>query len=236
MPLIAKHFFWPQLIHHFGCSKVAAYSEANSCSEEFTSDIAKWLFLSVGLLARHIFCAVCIFDTLQPLDSSANRWRQTFTQARAIYMLPFHLWKKYTWLKFSPSFLYCICVSNSTLGPHEPLLATIKMRNLAWFEHITIMTASPLPILLSALDGCCRLELIIKGQLPMYIYISKELDSHVHSRTTQYRQSRAISAALSPCIPNDMDGLRTDNDGMCIVQRQGLLFQDRTMTWNTGSA
>ena len=32
----SEAIFRPQLIHHFGYSKVAAYSGANLCSEEFT--------------------------------------------------------------------------------------------------------------------------------------------------------------------------------------------------------
>ena len=83
IPLIAKQFFG-RLIHHFGYSKVAADNVANSCIEEFILDIAKWLYSSEGLLAWQTFCAVCISNTLQPLDSSTNRGRQTFTEVDTI--------------------------------------------------------------------------------------------------------------------------------------------------------
>ena len=80
MPLTAKQFLRHQLIHHFGNSKVAAYCEAYSCSEEFTLDTAKWLLVSVGPHARPTFCAVGISGTLQLHDSSGSRERQAFAQ------------------------------------------------------------------------------------------------------------------------------------------------------------
>ena len=51
---------------------------------------------------------------------------------------------------------------------------------------------------------------------------------HVHQMNT---------CIITFFFANDMNGWGTDNDGMCIiVQRQGLLFQDRPVTSNTKSA
>ena len=65
MPLIVKQLFDPQLIHHFGCSKIAAYSEA---AEEFTLEIAKWLFLYVEPLAQ-LFVLSLFLTHHSPLTS-----------------------------------------------------------------------------------------------------------------------------------------------------------------------
>ena len=73
LDVTSSHLFQPQLIHYFRYSKVAAYSEANSCIGELTLDIVKWLFLSVGPPVYQTFLAFCIWNALQPRDSSANR-------------------------------------------------------------------------------------------------------------------------------------------------------------------
>ena len=56
------------------------------------------------------------------------------------------------------------------------------------------------------------------------------------SRTAQYMLDDSVRFSLvlrHLCLSNDKNGWGTDNVGPCIVHRQGLLFQDRTMTWNT---
>ena len=75
MPIKRKEFFRRKLVHHFGYSKVAAYSEANSRSEEFTSNKVKWSFLSVGPLARLTFLTQYV--PLAPL-------KQVFSPAHGI--------------------------------------------------------------------------------------------------------------------------------------------------------
>ena len=51
------------------------------------------------------------------------------------------------------------------------------------------------------------------------------------NRTVQTEKGSLLHCHL--CLPNNMNSWETDNDSTCTVQRQGLLFQDRTMTWNT---
>ena len=105
------------------CSKVTAYGAANSCSELMQGKVhvrfSEAVVLSVGPLAQQTFHAVCISNTVQPPDASVNREREPFAQLRKMQMLPFCLWQKQMsvynfWWKFSPSFLYFTCASNST--------------------------------------------------------------------------------------------------------------------------
>ena len=62
----------------------------------------------------------------------------------------------------------------------------------------------------------------------MYI---KRTDTHVHSRTAH--STDTVGLSLLPRHLRLTDGMNdcgTDNNGMCIVNRLGLLFQDRKMT------
>ena len=93
MLLIMLQFFWPQLIELFRYSKVAAYSKANMQWRVHFRYNAVVIFVC-GPPGWQSFSAACISNTLQPLDSSANRGKQAFAQAHEIRMLPFCLWWK----------------------------------------------------------------------------------------------------------------------------------------------
>ena len=98
------------------------------------------------------FCAVCIANTLQPLDSSANRERQVFAQAHEMQMLPFgcdgnkfHIYD--FWLKISTSFSYCIDASNylwREAGDVWCLPAVCNLRAVIWF-HFPVYSVVLLP-------------------------------------------------------------------------------------------
>ena len=85
--------FLPQPMPHSGYSKDATSSKANSHSEEFTLDIVQWLFLSVEPPAWQTFHAVCISNTLQPLDL-CEQGELAFAKAHEIQTLPFCLPQK----------------------------------------------------------------------------------------------------------------------------------------------
>ena len=77
MLLMAKQFFGPSWYTTLNLAK-SLLIVTQTHAVEFTSDIAKCLLLSVGPLAWQTFCAVSIFNTLQPLHSSLGRGLQVF--------------------------------------------------------------------------------------------------------------------------------------------------------------
>ena len=108
--LISEAVFQPQLIHHFGYSKITTYSEANLCSEKFTLDVVVIFGCGTSYMAWQTFHAVCI-TTLQPLDSSANGGRRPFTQVHEMYNF---------WLKVFPLiFILHMCIKQYMYKLHR---------------------------------------------------------------------------------------------------------------------
>ena len=59
----------------------------------------------------------------------------------------------------------------------------------------------------------------------------KRIDSPVHPELPGTDINRVGRSELLRhlCLPNDMNGCGTDNDGMCVVQKKRLLIQDRAV-------